>query len=186
MEETTDEPPRRGPGRPRKQSQVPPLNELIGNALENPIQPPPPKPKNPKRANGIWATLRTPEERTAYAKTIRSRVKPENLKRTGRKAGVPNGWKSREYDEAMKLASAQVDLAMRALDVEERLPDNALAQEAIKALLHIVFSPGPYGLRLRAARTVLTFTKALPKRQDDHFAEAEAWLYQLAEESDAE
>lgn len=58
--------------------------------------PPPP----PAARTGIWATMHTAEERSAYARSLRAKVKPENVSRLGRPKPKPV-WNASEADKAL-------------------------------------------------------------------------------------
>lgn len=159
---------------------VPSVEDFITSAIANPMQPPPRRPRNPNHPSGAWAKLKTPEERTALGRRLRARVKPENLHRKGRPAGVPNGWKPKDFARAQAEAARQAEAMIALLSEQGRLPDHLLAQLALQTALEIVFTPCAQSIRISAARMVLEFTKPRPTKAQVRFAEAEAWLEELA------
>jgi hypothetical protein len=60
----------------------------------------PPPPPLPAPRTGIWATMHTAEERSAYARSLRARVKPENVSRLGRPKPKPV-WNASGADKAV-------------------------------------------------------------------------------------
>jgi hypothetical protein len=60
------------------------------------VLPPPP----PAARTGIWATMHTAEERSAYARSLRAKVKPENVSRLGRPKPKPV-WNASEADKTL-------------------------------------------------------------------------------------
>lgn len=130
--------------KPKPQPQT--VAEFVNHALAEPMQPPPKPLKERKRAcvsSGIWATLKTPEKRSQYARWLASRRKPENMARTERRTGTPNGWSH----EAAQAAFAQAELEASRL-VAKMQAQGIIAKkdketaEATKAALVMVRAPG--------------------------------------------
>ena len=159
--------------RPPKAPAALTMAEYVSAALANPMLPPAPKPKNPNQKGGVWATLKTKEERTAHAKYIRSKVNPENLKRTGRKPGVPNGWNAKDYAVASAVADADAEAAFATFAESGPMPDmstgempsaDELVRYATLTLVKLVRSPASASIRLGAARTLVEFTQPKPAK----------------------
>jgi hypothetical protein len=175
-------------GRPRKTPTPPTLAEYVEAALANPMQPPAPKPKNPNQKAGVWSQFKTKEERSEYAKLLRSRVNPDNLKHTGRKPGVPNGWKAGDYKEAVAVANRDAEAAFAHFAEGGSLPlpfsgevpsPEELVKYATLTLIKLVRMPAPASIHLAAARTLVEFTQPKPPKVSKAKVtggEAEQWL----------
>ncbi len=160
-------------GRPRQASLPPTMVEYIAYALANPMLSPAPKPKNPNQKGGVWSQFKTKEERSEYAKFLRSKVKPENLKHTGRKPGVPNGWNAKDYAKATAIADTDVEAAFATFAESGPMPDmttglmpsaDELVRYATLTLVKLVRSPASASIRLGAARTLVKFTQPKPAK----------------------
>ena len=152
-------------GRPKGAKNKPKtLGQFIAQAIRDPYAPPAKAPKGRKGGAGIWATMKTPEERSAYAKWIRSKVTPEGLSRTGRKAGSPNGWRATDYALAEERAEKDVKFFLKHMEESGQLPKNPIAREATVEALKIIRSPCSKSLRLAVARTLLTYFLPAPVR----------------------
>lgn len=83
--------------------------EFIQRSFDEPIAPTPKpeKVKCPNRGNGIWGTFKTAEERSAYAKSLAAKRKPENMRRAGRQLHTPNGWSHEAAAIARAVASTE-------------------------------------------------------------------------------
>jgi hypothetical protein len=126
------------------------IAEFVTTALTNPLTPPPypVTPRTRKRAcvrSGIWETLKTPEERSQYAKWMASRRKPENMARPNKGGArrTPNGW----THDAAQAAIARAELEASRL-LKKLLANGTIAKgdketaEATKAALVLLRSPG--------------------------------------------
>lgn len=150
-------------GRPKGAKSKPKtMGDFIAQAIRAPYAPPPKKPKEGKGGIGIWATLKTPEERSAYAKRIRSKVTPEGLSRTGRKAGSPNGWRAADFALAEERAARDVKSFLRRMEESGQLPKDPIARLATVEALKLIRSPCSKSLRLAVARTLLTYFHPAP------------------------
>ena len=152
-------------GRPKGAKNKPKtMGDFVAQAIRDPYAPPPKKPKEQKGGTGIWAKLKTPEERSAYAKWIRSKVTPEGLSRSGRKLGSPNGWRAADYALAEKRAEKDVKSFLKRMEESGQLPENSIAREATVEALKLIRSPSSKSLRLAVARTLLTYFHPAPVR----------------------
>ncbi len=156
---------RRPRGRPKGAKNKPKtMGDFVAQAIRDPYAPPPKKPKEQKGGTGIWAKLETPEERSAYAKWIRSKVTPEGLSRSGRKLGSPNGWRAADYALAEKRAEKDVKSFLKRMEESGQLPENSIAREATVEALKLIRSPCSKTLRLAVARTLLTYFHPAPAK----------------------
>ena len=150
-------------GRPKGSKNKPKtLGAFIAQSLVNPYTPPPKAPKKRGGDVGIWAKLKTPEERSAYAKRIRSKVTPEGLSRSGRKAGSPNGWTAPDFAEAEKRAEKDSKAFLKRMEESGQLPNDPIAREATFEVLKLLRSPCSKSLRLACVRTLLSYFHATP------------------------
>ncbi|QDK34765.1 hypothetical protein DM450_0110 [Sphingomonas sp. IC081] len=133
---------------------------FIEKALAAPMAPPPPpaaKPRSPNRKAGIWDKLKTPEERSAYAKELASRRDPKNMARKGRFHGTPVGWDHRSAAVAKTAARLEADALVSTLQARGVIaPDDTEGAEATIEALTIVRSPGGMSKRKKWAKRLLT------------------------------
>lgn len=133
---------------------------FVEKALAEPMAPPPPappKPRNPNRKAGIWDKLRTPEERSAYAKELAARRKPQNMARKGRFPGTPVGWDHRSAAVAKTAARLEADALVSKLQSQGVIaPDDEDGAKATAEALAIVRSPGGIGDRRKWAKRLLS------------------------------
>jgi hypothetical protein len=104
----------------------------------------------------------TPEERSAYAKRIRAKVKPESLRRPSPKAGVPQGWTKAAFEDAQALAKRDARKFLERMERDGPIVDSEVAREATLMTLTLLRQPGPKRQKLEIARTLLTFFKVRP------------------------
>ncbi len=134
------------------------IAEWVERSLSDPrVCPlPPPKGKR-KRPAGVWDQLKTPEERSEYAKWLASLRKPENMARPGSKPGAPNGW----HHRAASVAKAEARLAAEQLVSRLKAngtisPDDKEGADATIEALTLVRAPGGCReKRLRTAKALL-------------------------------
>jgi hypothetical protein len=165
------DPLRPGRGRPKGSKNKHPterrtktLGEFIASSLAKPAKAPPPKPEKPapKVYTGIWATFATAEERSEYARYLRSKVTPEGLARSGRKFAVPNGWPYRDYEIAKAKAAREAKKMLERMEADGELTDDELARTATLEALTLLRSPGSKTFKLKCARTLLSYYRAKP------------------------
>lgn len=132
--------------------------DYVNAALANPPVPPPPtprKPRTPGRKAGIWDAM-TPEERSAHGKHLASLRNPQNMKRTKRRLGTPDGWTHEGVSVAIAAAR------MEAIALTAKLKARGLIAEAdklgermtIEALTRLR-TPGSSVRRIQAAKRLL-------------------------------
>jgi hypothetical protein len=172
--------PKRPRGRPKGSKNKPKtLEAFLAASLNADAKPPEllPKPKGPPRYDGS-AKLNSvpPEVRSARARAAakaRWEKHPE-------KEVAPKGWTLDQYRLFLEDAKREAQRIFTIMADEGRAPDDPLAQEAMKAVLSLMQSKNPQ-TKLRAARTVLEYTKAKPAAKHDHtIRTAEDFLDDLA------
>ena len=181
-------------GRPKGSKNRPKtLASFISKAITEPYAPPEPKPAGPKPrkkgGKGIWDKLKTPEERSAYAKKIRAKVTPEGLKRSGRKLHTPNGWDAQSYAAAKKRAKRDAKAFAEKLDAAGHLPSDPIARFCILECLELMRTPGSRNLTLACAKTLLEYLVPKPAKKTALQLKSEsgaAWLDALARQEEAE
>lgn len=132
--------------------------EFVHLALAAPLAPPPPQEKPPRKrsGNGVWGKFKTPEERQAYARHLASLRKPENMARTNRRTGTPNGWKGEQARAVRALAELEADRLVAHLRATGAIAkDDAEAAKATKDALVLVRSPGGSKRRRKMAERLL-------------------------------
>lgn len=121
-----------------------------------PPPPPPPKPRSPNRSAGIWDKLKTPEERSAYAKELAARRKPENMARKGSIPGTPNGWDHRSASVAKTAARMEAEALVSKLKAKGVIaPEDEEGAKATAEALTIVRAPGGIAERKKWAKRLL-------------------------------
>lgn len=121
-----------------------------------PPPPAPPKPRSPNRKAGIWDTLKTPEERSSYAKELASRRNPANMARKGRFPGTPVGWDHRSAAVAKTAARMEADALVSKLQAQGVISaEDAEGAKATAEALTIVRAPGGMGEKKKWAKRLL-------------------------------
>jgi hypothetical protein len=155
-------------GRPKGSSPKPgTVAEFVQLSLSQPFQPPSrPKPEFKGKRNGIWSQFKTPEERSAYARTLAAKRNPKNMARTKRRTGTPNGWSGEAARVAKAQAALEADHLVEKLQSERKIPrGDAEAVEATRQALIIVRSPGaPSRKREMAERLLAHYHPELRER----------------------
>lgn len=120
---------------------------FVQNALSTPPTPPPPappKPRNPRRKAGAWEG-KSPAERSAYAKELAARRKPENMRRSCQRPGTPKrgGWTHETAAIAKTAAQLEAERLVAKLQANGKIaPDDHEGAAATVEALTIVASPG--------------------------------------------
>lgn len=131
--------------------------EFIEQTLANPI-PVPSAPRKrgeprPGQRSGIWEKLKTPEERTAHARYLRSLSTAEGRSRSGARPGQKRGWK-RDAMAALRVAvELEVDRLVSKLKSKGLIAsdDAELIQRTREALIAI---RTPVGRKREKARLI--------------------------------
>ncbi|NYH94617.1 hypothetical protein FHS75_000936 [Novosphingobium marinum] len=124
------------------------------------MTPPPPaarKPRSPNRKAGIWDTLKTPEERSAYAKELASRRNPKNMARTCQRPGTPKGgWDHQSAAVAKTTARIEAETLVSKLQAEGTIAaEDTEGAKATAEALAIVRGPGGITQRRKWAKRLL-------------------------------
>lgn len=129
--------------------------EFIQTSFEKPLVAPRVQKKVPRGA-GIWESFKTPEERSAYAKSIAAKRKPETLGGYGPTPGLARGWTREAARAAASIARIEADEMVERLKAKGLIdPDDAKGAKATADALAIVRSPGETRIRQRAAKRLL-------------------------------
>lgn len=183
--------PKRGRGRPKGSKNKPKtIPDLIAQAVsENVVVPklPPPKPKQHRGRIGGNPDLNKvpPEVRRERARKA-TLAGLEKRRALGIPAIPPKGWTQRHVLVVKEIAKEHTQRMIKIMADAGVLPDDEGAQEAMGTVLGIMRTSQSNDMKLKAARTVLEYTKSKPVAKHDHTVRtAEDFLDDLADkESD--
>lgn len=165
-------------GRPPGSKNLPKTIEgLVAATFSDPIVIPPRKAKGKPR--GPWAGM-TPEERKAYSAKMRAK---QVIKAGGRKPGVPYALTADQHQRLLEQELPKIDRMISKMAETGAIPDDALAQEALRELATVMRTQTDAKIKLAAIRTALDFTKAKPSQKIEHTVKtAEDFLDEMAED----
>ncbi len=161
--------PARPRGRPPGSKNKPnSLEGFIKDALENPIKPPP---KREKKGVffGPWAN-KTPEERSEYARWLRSRNKPESLGKGGPPKGTPKGLTHEQHMALVAQARPEAKRILKIMKKNGQVPaDLDPRAEMAMAELLVLLKKETTGVRDKAtiALGILGFTMPKPTTKSE-------------------
>lgn len=156
------EPFRRPRGRPKGWRAPPKTFEgFIADSLKRGATPPA-QPERPKaKPRGPMAHM-TPEQRSEYAKAMRSKVRAENLSRPSPLAGVPRGWSSDAFADAQATARQDAERFLVGMEKHGLELDDDIAREATLTVLTLMRQPGTRKEKHALARTILEYFQPRP------------------------
>lgn len=147
--------------RPTKGGKPVTVADFVHRALAEPLVPPPKQPKAPRtpgRSAGIWDTFNTPEERSAYARSLAAKRRPENMARPhsiGRKA-TPARWTKAASDTARAAARLEALALVARLKSQGLISkDDQEGEAATIEALTVLRSPGGNQRKQAVARRLL-------------------------------
>jgi hypothetical protein len=180
--------PKRGRGRPKGSKNKPKtVPDMVAQALSEPLEKPQLPPEPPKRVGGGNPRLNDvpPEERTARArKAALARI--EKCRELGVPTRLPKGWTVKHALVVQEMAKEDTKRMIDIMADAGVLPEDEGAQEAMGTVLGIMRSSQSADMKLKAARTVLEYTKAKPTQKSEVTVKpAEAFLDELADEESA-
>jgi hypothetical protein len=141
------------------------LKTFVLESLDTEITAPPRPPK--AKARGPWAGM-TPEERSAYAKKLVAARDPSKQHKGGRPAGISSKHTVAQHQAMIASQQPIIDRIMKKMSDKGQLPDDPMAQEALKETLTVLRSQVPPRDKLAAARLLLDFLKAKPTTKVEH------------------
>ena len=136
--------------------------------------------KQPQKApkNNYFANLMKTEE----GRRLRKEWSNKPKKNAGRPKGVPDGYTKETIKPIREKAKKFAEDFVSKKDIK-----NDYAKEALQTAVEVMRTPAADRERLSAARLVLEFTEAKPAAKSEvTLHQAEAWLEELANQSDEE
>jgi len=98
----------------------------------------------------------TPEERSAHARYLASLRSPENMRRTKRRTGTPDGWTHEAVKVARAAAQIEASKLVEKLKAEGHIaPGDAEGETATLEALIILRSPGSHVRKVANAKALL-------------------------------
>lgn len=117
------------------------------------------------------------------AKAHMARIREMTKGKSGRKAGVPDGYTKEQFEPLRVKAREEAKRIVATIMASEeyKTPDDQYAKEALEAAVEIVRTPGSARERLQAAKVVLEYTKTKPAQKiDATIKRAEDFLDEVA------
>ena len=139
------------------------------------------KPGVSEKQKALWAD---PEYRAMMMR--RRKGQGKRLRGFSSRTGIPDGMRKAEAELMWKEVKESANETMKELEKAGVLEnDDDAAKEALQYHIEVMRAKGNKEARLRAARTVLEFTKAKPaSRVHATVDSAEAWLKAVAAQND--
>ena len=144
------------------------LDAFILEALNYEIAVVVPKPIRKPQNKGTWAKLHTPEERTAFAKTLAAASAARGRAVQPSRAGIPMGRSTKHHQKILAAQRPEVDRIIKKMAKDGTLPEDPMAVEALKSAMMILRTAETHKDKLAASRLVLDFTKAKPTAKIEH------------------
>jgi len=161
----------RRPGRPKGSKNKPKtLAAFVAKSLTVTTEIPPRRPKN----------LRNPGRSVEHMRRIQKLSTSGHYLR-----GTPQGWRKKEFILAQEEAKEEAERIYRMLEQEGMVPEDQMAQEALKAALLLLRQPSSNKDKRDIIKIILDHTHAKPaSKADVTVRSAEDWLLGLSQEAD--